>query len=69
MEETLINLYLSGYSNNEVNAESSLVNAHTNGQYVFILYPLMSKGAELYTISLMNLNYQRKTELKQLGTN
>lgn len=30
MEETLINLYLSGYSNNEVNAESSLVNAHSN---------------------------------------
>jgi len=30
MEETLINLYLSGYSNNEVNAESSLVIAHSN---------------------------------------
>ncbi|OEL19927.1 hypothetical protein BAE44_0019056 [Dichanthelium oligosanthes] len=30
MEETLINLYLSGYSNREVNAESSLGNTHTN---------------------------------------
>ncbi|XP_002457271.1 uncharacterized protein LOC8056554 isoform X1 [Sorghum bicolor] len=30
MEETLINLYLSGYSNSEVNAESSLGNTHTN---------------------------------------
>ncbi|KAK8452459.1 hypothetical protein SEVIR_5G116800v4 [Setaria viridis] len=29
MEETLINLYLSGYSNREVNAESSLGNTHT----------------------------------------
>ncbi|XP_062193831.1 uncharacterized protein LOC133897202 [Phragmites australis] len=30
MEETLINLYLSGYSNREVNTESSLGNLHTN---------------------------------------
>ncbi|RLN23748.1 hypothetical protein C2845_PM07G00220 [Panicum miliaceum] len=30
MEETLINLYLSGYSNREVIAESSLGNTHTN---------------------------------------
>ncbi|CAL4958494.1 unnamed protein product [Urochloa decumbens] len=29
MEETLINLYLSGYSNREVNAEHSLGNTHT----------------------------------------
>lgn len=37
MEETLINLYLSGYSNSEVNAESSLVNTHTDGKYGFSL--------------------------------
>jgi len=30
MEETLINLYLSGYSNREVIAESSLGNTHIN---------------------------------------
>nr|CAB3476110.1 unnamed protein product [Digitaria exilis] len=30
MEETLINLYLSGYSNREGNAESSLGDTHTN---------------------------------------
>lgn len=35
MEETLINMYLSGYSNIDVSAESSLGDSQANGWYEF----------------------------------